>query len=321
VACWCGHADSSTAGAVDVIQEQFPESVDFQTEHTRLEMQGNALTCTAFGVTSALEAILHRSGKFVQLSPRFLWWLVRGQNPSVEVNAAAIENEGICLEDFCPYITSPNYPYEVIGLYAPPAGVAWEDAKTRLPKGIKPRRIAGKESVMRALSQGSALTIIKVLGGSIEHCCAVIGYNSFGIKVHDSGNNIYYQPWADLEMGGNVTQIYRWYGLPLVPDLDYVEGDLPTLANDVLSVPRAMCYVGWPQPSLWFKNLQLKISSVESMSSGNDDVRDFVFWHSGKLTLYIPKLIAGGKVLENVKLVKPTGTLISAEEDTPKEQS
>lgn len=297
-----------------MIQEQFPSEVDYQTEHTRLENQGNALSCTTFGLTSALEAMLHRLGKYVQLSPRFLWYNMRGLNPSVASAASVLETFGTCLDEYCPYRTEPEYPFNVIDIYAPPIAQAWEDAKTRLPKGIKPVLITtGKHGVMRALSQGSAITAIKI-GGPTEHCIAIIGYNQFGVKVHDSGNNIYWQPWSDLASGGTITQLYRWSGLPLVPHPDYIEGDTPTLVDGVLSLPKVMVYVGFPEPSLYFQNVRLQIVTPGTLTSGNEDVQDIVFWHSRKLTLYVPKLIVDSTILHNVKIVGPTATLIEGEQ-------
>ena len=299
-----------------MIQEQFPAEVDYQTEWTRLENQGNVISCTTFGVTSALECILARAGNPMQLSPKFLWYYMQPINTlSVQTVADTLERVGTCLDSLHPYLVEPDYPFNVIGLLDPPSLEALEDAKTRLPKGIKPVLIAsGKEGVMRALCQGSALTIIKILGGSLEHCTAIIGYNAFGVKIHDSGNNIYYQPWSDLDPGGNITQLYRWEGLPLVPHPDYIEGDIPTLIGGVLSLPKAMIYVGFPEPSIYFKNIHLRITSTGQMTSGNDDVQDIVFWHSRKLTLYIPKLIVDSTILKNVKMVKPIGSVISVEE-------
>lgn len=295
-----------------MIQEQFPAEVDYQTEHTRMENQGNALSCTAFGGTSAWEAILHRQGKFWQLAARFIWYNMRGSNPSVESMARSLEYYGVCLDELCPYRTDADFPFSPIGLYDPPSDAAWQDAKTRLPKGVKPVYIAGKEQVMRWLARGSALTAIKV-GGPTEHCVAIIGYNAFGVKVHDSGNNIYWQPWSDLESGGVITQLYRWDGLPLLPHPDYVEGDTPTLIDGVLSLPKAMVYVGYPEPSLHFKNVKLRMVTNGQITSGNEDVQDIVFWHSGRATLYVPKLIVDSTILHNVKMVGPTATVIELE--------
>ena len=297
-----------------MIQEQFPVEVDYQTEHTRMEFQGNALTCRAFGVLSAIEAILHRAGQFVQLSPRFLWYNMRGRSGDVMGAAEALEAQGVCLDEYCPYLVEPDFPYNVIGLYDAPTSDAWADAKTRLPKGIIPKLITtGKEGVMRALSQGSSLTIIKVLGPSVEHCPAIVGYNAFGVKVHDSGNNIYYQPWSDL-LNGVITQLWRWEGLSLVPHPDYIEGDVPSLIDGVLSLPKAMVYVGFPNPSIHFKNVVLQMVKPGWLTQDNEDVQDIVFWHSAKMTLYIPKLLKDGVLMRNVKIVGPTATLISGEQ-------
>jgi len=296
-----------------MIQEQFPAEVDFQTEHTRLENQGNALSCTTFGGTSSIETILHRQGKYWQLSTRFIWYNMRGSNPSVESMARALEYYGVCLDEYCPYRTEPDFPFNPIGLYDPPTSDAWNDAKTRLPKGIKPVAISGKEQVMRWLSRGSALVAIKI-GGPTEHCVAIIGYNSFGVKVHDSGNNIYYQPWSDLDYGGCITQLYRWEGIELIPHPDYISGDLPTLDGDILSLPKARVYVGWPEPSLFFQNIILKMVDFGTTTYDNRDIDDEIVWHSPQLTLSVPKMVINGEVKNKVKIVGPTATAISLEQ-------
>lgn len=238
---------------------------------------------------------------------------MRGTNPSVESMARALEYYGVCLDEYCTYRTEPDFPFNPIGLYDPPTSEAWNDAKTRLPKGIKPVAINGKEQVMRWLARGSALVAIKI-GGPTEHCVAIIGYNSFGVKVHDSGNNIYYQPWSDLEPGGSITQLYRWDGIELIPHPDYIEGDLPTLEGNILSLPKARVYVGWPEPSLFFQNIILKMVDFGTATYDNKDIDDDVVWHSPQLTLSLPKLVVNGEVKNKVKIVGPTATAISLEQ-------
>jgi hypothetical protein len=291
-----------------MIKEQLPLAVDYQTPYTRLEVQGNAESCTTFGGTSAIEVILHRLAKYWQLSTRFVWYNMRGGNIGVEGMAAAIEREGVCLDEYCPYVVEPSWPYNVIGIYDTPSSTAWKDAKTRLPKGVKPVRIAGKEAAMRALAQGSALTAVKVLSGGLEHCVAIIGYNSFGVKVHDSGMNIYYQPWADLEGGGSITQLYRWEGLELVPHPDYIEGTIPTLANGVVILPKVMVYVGFPEPSLHLEDVRLRLLDNSVITSDNAEIKEYILWHNQLSTLTLPKLNKDGKILYNVKIVMPATT-------------
>lgn len=290
-----------------MIQERFPSAVDYQTEHTRLENQGNALSCTAFGGTSAWEAMLHRLGKPWQLAARFIWYNMRGSNPSVESMARALEYYGVCLDEYCPYRTEPDFPYNPIGLYDAPNSDAWHDAKTRLPKGIKPVYIAGKEQVMRWLARGSALTAIKI-GGPTEHCVAIIGYNEFGVKVHDSGNNIYWQPWSDLESGGCITQLYRWEGLELVPHPDYVEGDLPTFQDGALTLAKLRVQYAFPQPSEVYSNVEVHFADGDSGNPHADHpdvIGDEAVWNSMRLRLSLPKLVYNGQIYHNVLIENP----------------
>lgn len=299
-----------------MIQEKFPAAVDYQTENTRMENQGNALSCTTFGGTSAIEPMLHRLGKPWQISARFIWFNMRSTNPSVASMAQALETHGACLDEYCPYVTEPDFPFNVVGIYDPPSAQAWKDAETRLPKGVKPAQITtGKEGVMRALAQGSCITAIKV-GGPTEHCVAIIGYNDFGVKVHDSGNNIYWQPWSDIESGGVITQLYRWEGLDLVPHPDYVKEETPTLEDGVLSLAKVFVWIGWASnpKSITFKNVKLQMVNQGWLSHDCDDVQDIAFWHSRELTLYLPELIVDGKLMRKVKIVGPTATAISLEE-------
>lgn len=290
-----------------MIQEQFPAEVDYQTENTRMEFQGNALSCTTFGGTSSLEAILHRQGKFWQLSPRFLWYNMRGSNPGVESMARALEYYGTCLDEYCPYRVDSEFPYNSIGLYDPPNSDAWHDAKTRLPKGIKPIAISGKEQAMRWLARGSALVAIKI-GGPTEHCVAIIGYNSFGVKVHDSGNNVYFQPWSDLETGGCITQLYRWSGVELVPHPDYVRGDLPTFQDGKLTLPKLRVSYQFPRPSEVYLNVEVHFTDGDSGDPQPDNPEVFgdeCVWSSTRLRLSLPELVYNGMVYHNVLVEKP----------------
>ena len=293
-------------------QEQFPIEVDYQTEHTRLELQGNEITCTTFGTTSAWEAMLARLGIYTQLAPRFIWWCMRGRTLSVQSVVDVVEQNGVCLDSLHPYTTEPFYPYNPIGLNTSPSLAAFEDAKTRLPKGIKPVRISGKEQCMRWLARGSALTFVKVLPGGAEHCMAGIGYNSYGLKIHDSGNNIYYHAWEDL--GTVITQVYRWEGFPLVPHPDYIEGDIPEINGSVFTVPKCQVYTNWQTPIMNFKNITFNLIDRGVISDNQPDIKDDVFWHSGHFTLTLPKLIIDGIMKYRVTMVNPIATLVSAEE-------
>ncbi len=292
-----------------MIQEQFPAAASLRTQWAQWRDQGDVLSCSAQGPANALSTMLQRStGTDINLSARFLWWNLRGKEKSIDSAALTLQSVGTCLDSLC--------LYDIALLDSMPEYAAWQDAKARLPQFSRLRAIpiAGAEGVKRAIGQGSAITF--KMGDSSEHISCIDGYNADGVEIWDS-NSIkpsITMPWSDLEGGGRITQLRRWAGIPLVPHADYVEGDVPTLIGGVLSLPKAMVYVGFPEPSIWFKNIKLNITDTGRMTSGNDDVRDIVFWHSLQATLYIPKLIVDSKILHGVKMEKPLGTLISAEE-------
>jgi hypothetical protein len=288
-----------------MIQEQFPDLAILRSQWALPRNQGSVLACTAFGPITAIDTIRQRAGFYEHLSPRFVWWVLRGQPKSVEATANALERSGTCLESMC--------PYDVALLDTMPSNEAFLDAKNRLPKGIKPVRIAGVDAVKRAICQGSAVTFCMVNGDGSEHVSCIDGYGPDGLYVWDSIGASVVMPWSDLASGGRITQAFRWTGLPLVPVPGYIEGDIPTLIDGVLSLPKGWVYAGFGKPSLHFKNIRLRITHKGAMSSGNADLYDTAFWHSPQFTLYIPKLIEDSTILFNVKMVRPEGALISAE--------
>ncbi len=293
-----------------MIQEQFPIEIDYQTSQLPMRLQGNKNTCTAFGTTGAWMIMLIRLGVYDALSPRFIWYGMRGMSPSVDAASASLELHGVCKESLHPYLVGALYPYEVTDLETPPSLAAFQDAETRLPKGIKPVRISGKEQCMRALAKGSALTFIKLVGGG-EHCMTGGGYNSYGLKIYDSGGVMYYHPWEDL--GTVITQVYRWEGIELVPHPDYIEGDIPEINGTVFTVPKCQVYTNWQTPIMSFKNITFNLIDRGTITE-NQEVNDDVFWHSGNFTLTLPKVKIDGIIKYKVKMVNPLATLVQAEE-------
>lgn len=139
--------------------EIFPAEVSFRNPWTRLEIQGSVLSCTRFGLTSALEAIAHHAGVNVQLSPRYLWYYRNPQSLSVQEVVGTVNRVGVCREELCPYEASLQPPYAVKDIDVPPSGAAFADAQAWLDSSpdVLVKRIAGKWECARALAKGSAL--------------------------------------------------------------------------------------------------------------------------------------------------------------------
>lgn len=252
--------------------------------------------------------MLQRLGQPINLSARFIWWNLRGQDKSIDSAAQALRINGCCVEALC--------PYDLERLETVPSVAAFQDAWQRSFRDLRPVGIAGVEGVKRAIGQGAAITFKMGSPGS-EHISCIDGYDEEGVQIWDS-NSItpgITMPWSDVESGGRITQMCRWAGIPLVPHPDYVEGDISTLIDGVLSLPKLLLWVGWNAnpKSISGRNVKFQMIDRGRITSGNEDVRDVVFWHSGEFTLYLPKLIDGSTILHNVKIVKPVATLIEAE--------
>lgn len=290
-----------------MIQEQFPDLAVLRTPWALLRNQGNVQSCTVQGPINTIDTIFHRAGKNVNLSTRFPWYNLRGQAKSVEATAKSLRENGTCLESLC--------PYDVALLDTPPSPQAWSDAKFHGLFNVQPIRISGVDSLKRAICQGSAVTFCMVNGDGSEHVSCIDGYGRDGVYVWDSIGSALVMPWADVT-SGRITQMYRWGGLPLTPVPDYIEGDVPTLINGVLSLPKLLLWIGWNSnpKSINAQNAKFNILDRGKITSGNDDVQDIVFWHSNERTLYLPKLIVDSTILHNVKMVNPIATLISGEE-------
>lgn len=286
--------------------EKFPVRASLRTRHAMLRNQGSLLTCLAFGPTSTLDTLLHRLGIPVNLSARFLLWNMRSGVNTIEGAFEAIETGGMCLDELC--------PYDVTRLGEMPSHAAFTDAKTRLPKGIRPISIAGTEAMMRSIGQGSPMVFKMANGNGSEHVSCIDGYGPEGLHVLDSIGQELTMPMSAIESGGSIKQLYRIGGLPLIQHPDYIEGDLPSLRGGILTLPAVKVWRGWEYDPrfLYFKNVvfrMLTCDPVENMPG----VRDSVFWHSSEHRLYIPKMYIDDRLAFDVTITRPTAELISHE--------
>lgn len=295
-----------------MIQEQLPDVVDFETPWTRTEVQGMPNTCQTFGITSALEAMLHRIGRNVQLSPRFLWWWSNGITRSIPTLIATANSTGICRDELCPYGLDP-YTGKVPNLDDIPSADAIQDAKVTLPGGLAVERIAGREQAMREMAKGSALVVISA-GYASEHCEAIIGYDKAkGVKVHGSGGTIYWADWDWLDSAG---QLWYFSEVPFMKlqHADYIAATPPTFENGVLSIARARVYKGWPIPSAFVQNVQIKFINFGAIEADDPRVSgDEVVYFESANRLHLPSVIVGGALYRRVSLTGPVAEVLTAE--------
>lgn len=92
--------------------ETFTENVNLSPMFTPVKNQGSIGSCSAHAVVAIFEYILKKNGKVeCDLSERFVYYNVRRNNDRLHLDDGAsmydviqsVENEGICLEEFCPY--------------------------------------------------------------------------------------------------------------------------------------------------------------------------------------------------------------------------
>jgi len=299
--------------------EYFPQVVDFETTNTRKEFQGSVPSCTAFGVTSAIESILDRAGQSVQLSPRFVyWWELHSGSTflSVESAIAAINLMGVCEDSLCPYAVQNEFPYNVLDLDIAPDFAAIIDAQSRNLKGFAVQRIAGKEDVMRALCNGSPLVTVRTLGSGSEHCECCIGYDSDkGLKILGSGNNIYFEPFDSLKNGA-ITQVFKFVQSPiqLSPHPEYSAGDLATWTGSELILPYADVTQPYPDPWFSVSDAVLKFTEFGQIDIDPDCNYWKPRWNTTRKTLTIPNLVFNGQIVKNVRLTNPSFQVVELHE-------
>lgn len=300
---------------MNIVQEYLPFTVDYETANSTPKFQGAVNACTRFGLCAALKTAAERGGYLFDPSVRFLWWFTDKTLLSVESSIATLNMAGVCSEINYPWIVEQNYPYNVLDLNISPSMSALAESDI-IQYNVKVERLGGKEQVKRALAQGYCLITCRVQGPSVEHVEACIGYDEIkGMKIYGSGMTIYYEPWESL-LNGVITQVWKLYNTPwpVVPHPDYIEGTVPYITENTLVLPKVRVYVGWPEPSLNFKNVVFDLASRGTIIEDSADVSSEVIWHSPSFSLRIPKIIIDGVLKYNVKLVNPIATLVSAEE-------
>ena len=206
-------------------QEVFPDSASFLNPWTRQELQQGD-TCTCFGLSSSAEAMAHRAGVNIQISPYFNWYYMTGGPVSVERAIATANRVGYCPDELYPFKGFPLKPPDLAALnYA-------ADHKD----GFATTRINGRRELMRAICNGSALITDRV-GVNMEHVEACIGYDKTkGFLIQGSGLVTDFWPWEELP---KFTQLHKYTRSPFgfTPFPGYVPAATPLFDNGRLMIP------------------------------------------------------------------------------------
>lgn len=287
------------------MSEYFPDTVDYQTEHTRPEMQGAIDSCTRFGAVHFVENVAHRSGVYEQYSYRYQWYFRATGALSVEGAIKTINTVGLALEEDDPYLIEPDFPWNPIDMDRPPTFAAFMSAKARMWQ-FEIARVNGQEEIMRALCEGSPLISIRVLPGGAEHCECIIGYDKVnGVKIHGSGSSIYWEPWSSVPH--IITQTWRYVKGPwkLQAHPDYIPPAKPTWRGDYLHIPK-LTIVGekiqrFVDVKVYFKDAMYGTPTFDCPEIFDVDA---VFW-ARRETLDLPNLVLGNTTHNRVRLAKP----------------
>jgi len=263
-------------------QEVFPDSASFLNPWTRQEMQSGD-TCTCFGFSSSAEAMAHRAGINIQISPYFCYHYMDKRRVSVEEAIRTANRVGYCPDGLYPFA---GFPLQPPGLDALQYGSLHAD-------GFATERINGKKGLMRAICQGSAL-ITDRYGVSMEHVEACIGYNKDGFLIQGSGLVTDYWPWEELP---KFTQLHKYTKSPFgfIPFPGYIPADPPKFDNGKLTIPLMLEYTDWQTPAVEVLNVVGTITDLASAIWDQDLSVDEPMWKVETRELHLPALTLGGE--------------------------
>lgn len=269
-------------------QETFPDSASFLNPWTRQELQqGN--TCTCFGFSSSAEAMAHRAGINIQISPYLNWYYMDKQHVSVEGAIATANRVGYCLDDLYKFKGFPLQPPDSAALnYA-------SDHKD----GFAVKRINGQLQLMRAICQGSAI-ITDRYGVNMEHVEACIGYDKDkGFLIQGSGMITDWWPWEELP---KFTQLHRYTRSPFgfIPFAGYIPAATPLFDNGRLMIPLLLEYTDWQTPVTEVRDVFGAIFEIGGVTWNNDLSTDDPMWKKHTKELHLPALSLNGETYYGV---------------------
>ena len=269
-------------------QEVFPDSASFLNPWTRQELQQGD-TCTCFGFSSSAEAMAHRAGANLQISPYFCWYYMDKARVSVEHAIATANRVGYCPDSYYPFA---GFPLQPPGLAALQYANAHKD-------GFATKRINGKRELMRAICQGSAIITDRV-GVSMEHVEACIGYDKAkGFLIQGSGLVTDWWPWEELP---KFTQLHRYTRSPFgfIPFGGYTPAATPLFDDGRLMIPLLLEYTDWQTPVTEVRDVFGAISEISGVTWNNDRCAADPMWKKHTKELHLPALSLNGETYYGV---------------------
>lgn len=264
-------------------QEVFPDAATFLNPLTRQELQQGD-TCTCFGFSSSSEAMAHRAGIDLQISPYFNWFYMRGGSVSVEGAIAAANRVG--------YVPDELYPFAGFPLQLPSLKALQYAGANRNQFAVA--RVNGRKGLMRAICNGSAL-ITDRYGVSMEHVEACIGYDKAkGFLIQGSGMVTDWWPWDLLPL---FTQLHKYTRSPFgfTPFPGYVPAATPLFDNGRLLIPMMQEYTASTISIKEVFNVFGAIFDIAEVTWNNDLSVDEPMWKVETRELHLPALSLNGE--------------------------
>lgn len=269
-------------------QEAFPTSASFLNPWTRQELQVGD-TCTCFGWSSSTEAMAHRAGINIQISPYFNYYYMDKWHVSVEGAIDTANRVG--------YVLDSLYPYNTLPLPTPSLAALNYGSDHKGPFAIK--RVHGQRELMRAICTGSPLITTRV-GPTMEHVECCLGYDiDKGFLIQGSGNITDFWPWSDLPL---FTQLFRYTlsPFPFIPFPGYIPAADPHFDSGTLQLPNLSVYTDWITPMEEYINVIANIEDIGGVTWANSLSTDVPLWKSLTRELHLPSLRIGDETYYGV---------------------
>lgn len=264
-------------------QEVFPDSASFLNPWTRQELQQGD-TCRCFGFSSSAEAMAHRAGVNIQISPYFNWYYMDPRQSSIEHAIATANRVGYC----------PDETYPFAGFPLKPPGLAALDYASDHKDGFSTKRVNGQRQLMRAICAGSAL-ITERYGVAMAHVESCLGFDKVkGFLVQGSGLVTDWWPWEELP---KFTQLHRYtrspFGFTTFPG--YIPADPPKFDNGTLLIPLLQEYTASTISVEEILNVEGHIHEIQGVTWNNDLSTDEPMWKKETRELHLPSLSLNGE--------------------------
>jgi len=269
-------------------QEVFPDSASFLNPWTRQELQQGD-TCRCFGFSSSAEAMAHRAGINLQISPYFCWYYMDPRQSSIEHTIATTNRVG--------YVPDSLYPFDGFPLQMP-SSEAFQYADDH-KGGFATKRINGQRQLMRAICNGSAI-ITERYGVAMAHVEACVGYDKTrGFLIQGSGMVTDWWPWTELRL---FTQLHRYTRTPwpMTPFPGYIPADPPLFDNGRLTIPLMLEYTASKMSMREVFNVFGAIFDIQGVTWNNDLSVDEPMWKVETKELHLPSLSLNGEIYYGV---------------------